>query len=233
MTGRTAGAHGIPWVPAVSIALIAAGLVLGATAGMGFLALFGLGAFGPALLREAGLLRDEDEFQRAAHARAARRAWLTTGIFLTVVIAAREWGHAHLEHDATPASGVLAVLSVTYFLSAATSFWGARTAAFRILMAFGLFWLVFVVLSHWGTLALAPEAALTLPFFALAFAARRWPRPAGALLLLVGLAAIPFFRLQRIAGEQSASALMVFVVFVLPLLFCGWSLVSPGSEASE
>ena len=214
----------------ISVVLVVVGLVLGATVSMGFMALFGLGAVGPALLREVGILRDQDEFQRQASLRAGLRAYLIGGAFLTIVIAVKQWHHANLDHDAYSASGVLAVLVVSYFLGSVTSFWGARNAAFRILLAFGTFWLVFVLLSHEGVADLI-EAALAMPFFALAFASRRWPRVSGVLVLAAGVGATMLFRLDRMFSASDNSSLFVFVVFVLPLVFCGWTLLSHQAES--
>ena len=218
-------------VTIVQLALIAAGLVLGATVGMGFLVLFGLGAFGPALLREVGLLRDEDEFAREARRIAGTRAYVASGALLVAWIAAREWGHAHLEHDAVAASTVLAALVVTYFVSVLTTFWGARQAAFRILLAFGTLWLAFALLSMESERDVV-GALVAAPFFALAFASRRWPRVAGALLLASSLGAAVLFRLDH-AVQDHPSALFVGLTFALPLFWCGVALLGEKQDGDE
>jgi hypothetical protein len=158
---------------------------------MAWLILFAMGAFGPVLLRELGVLRDLDEFQCELSVRAGQRAYIVTGIFPCVVVIARQWGEANLDDDPIAASAVLACLLVTYYMSCLTGFWGAQRAALRILVTFGTIWLVFILLSH-GQEALSGEVlgffaelSLVLPFFALAWACQRWPRVAGALLLVV------------------------------------------------
>ena len=222
----------------VSIVRVAAGLILAVTVHMGWLIVFGLGAFGPALLRELGLLRDHDELQREVSLRAGQRAFLATGILLVAWIATRKWGVANLDGDGIPASTALACLVVTHFMSRLTGFWGAQRAATRILVSFGVLWLVFAGLSVAGD---PPEmmgrgALMTLlivgPFFALAWTCRRWPRITGILVIACAIAAFVLFRLQRILSNDP-SALLVALTFALPLLVVGVALVGVKSEGDE
>lgn len=208
----------------VAAILVIAGLVLGATVDMGFLALFGLGALGPSILRAFGILRDLDEFESRAAQRAGFHAFLAGGVFLCAVATIKSWGEANLDHEQISASAALAVMLVTYLSSRLVSFWGAREAAFRVLLVFGSFWLAFALLSHPGLAGLI-EALVTVPFFALAFAAKRWPRIAGVLLLVSAGAAFWLFKLYRVfAGNQGS--LMVLIVFVVPLVAMGIALLS-------
>ena len=215
----------------VSSVLVIAGLVLGATVNMAFWILFLLGAFGPAALRALGLLRDLDEFQREAVRRAGYHAYIAGGVFLSVVVIAKQWGTANLDHDQLSASAGLAVLVITYFMSRLVSFWGARGAAFRVLLVFGSFWLAFVVLSHPG-IEMLVEGLVALPFFLLAFTSRRWPRASGAVLLLAGGFAFWFFKLAR-AFQGNQGALMVIVAFVVPLVAMGVALLATRPEEAE
>lgn len=213
----------------ISGVLVAAGLILGATVNMAFWILFILGAFGPTALRAVGWLRDLDEFQLEAARRAGHHAFLATGVFLGIVVITKQWGTANLEHDAYSASAVLSVLVTTYFMSRLVSFWGARGAAFRILLVFGGFWLTFAVLSHRGV-EMFMEGLIALPFFLLAFASRHWPRASGALLLLCAGIAFLLFRLDRaFHGEQGA--VVVAVAFMMPLLVTGIALLADRPEA--
>jgi hypothetical protein len=207
-----------------STVLVIAGLALGATVDMAWWIVFGLGAFGPAVLRALGVLRDLDEFQREAVRRAGYHAYLAGGVFLCAVVIAKQWGTANLDHDAFPASAGLAVLVIVYFMSRLVSFWGAQGAAFRILLAFGSFWLTFTVMSHGGVEMLA-EAVVSLPFFLLAFASRRFPRSSGLLLLVAGALAFWLFRLGR-AFHGDQGAVMVIVAFVVPLVAMGVALLT-------
>lgn len=204
--------------------LVVAGLLLGATVDMAWWILFGLGAFGAPALRAVGLLRDQDEFQREAARRAGYHAYLAGGIFLCAVVIAKQWGTENLDQDAISASAGLAVLVLAYFMSRLVSFWGAAGAAFRVLLAFGSFWLAFVVISHRGVEMLA-ESAVAVPFFLLAFASRRWPRASGAALLLAACLAFWLFRLAR-AFHDDQGALMAILALVVPLLAMGVALLA-------
>jgi hypothetical protein len=215
----------------VSCVLVIVGLLLGAMVDMGWLILFGLGAFGSSVLRALGLLRDQDEFQREAARRAGYHAYLAGGFFLCAVAVAKSWGAANLDHDEFSASVGLAVLVIVYFMSRVVSFWGARGAAFRVLLAFGFFWLAFVVLSHPG-LELLIESAVALPFFLLAFASRRWPRASGAVLLVVAAFAFWFFGLAK-AFRGNQGSVMVILAFVLPLCAMGVALLAARPDEVE
>lgn len=210
-------------VSILSVVLVVAGLVLGATVDMAFLALFGLGALGPSILRALGILRDLDEFEVRAMHRAGFHAFVAAGVFLCAVAAIQNAGNANLDHDAVPSTAALAVLLVTYLSSRLISYWGTREAAFRVLVVFGSFWLAFAFLSHPGLEGLM-EALVTVPFFALAFASRRWPRVAGVLLLLSAAAAFHLFKLHR-AFSGNHGSLMVLIVFFVPLLAMGIALL--------
>jgi hypothetical protein len=188
----------------------------------------GRGVFGPALLRETGLLEDRDEFQREAALRAGYRAYLIGGLFLLVVVIVRSWGYRDLDHDQFSASTALVVFLVIYLLSQLTSFWGARKAAFRILLVFGVFWFSFVVLAHRG-LAMLMESLVPLPLLVLAFSSRRWPRVSGTLLLVLGISGVFFFNLDRVFRGDSG-ALLVILLLLLPLFYSGIALLGTKDE---
>jgi hypothetical protein len=207
-----------------SFVLVVAGLVLGATVDMAWLVLFGLGAFGPSVLRALGVLADRDEFQREAARRAGHHAYLAGGSFVCAVVVARTAGTRTFGGDEFSASTVLMVMVVTYLLSHLVSFWGATAAAFRVLLAFGIFWLAFVVLAHRG-IEMLVESLVALPLFLLAFASRRWPRASGAVLLGLAAFAFWFFNLYR-AFRGAQGAWMVILVLVLPLAAMGVALLA-------
>jgi len=218
------GWHRFSPVGLASFGLVAAGLLLGAVVDMAWLILFALGVFGPVFLREVGLLRDRDEFQRQAAFRAGYRAYLVGGVFLAGVLIAKSWGYANLEHDQFPAHPALTVLVMVYFLSYLTDYWGVRKAAFRILLAFGLLWLVFALLEA-GPLGFLRHPFVVLPFFVLAITSRRWPRISGGLLIALSIFAFFFFHLHHVLSG-SMGALSVLLVLFLPLLYSGIALLS-------
>jgi hypothetical protein len=201
--------------------VFAAGAVAGLTVHPGFLLLAAFGAFGPALLRETGLLRDQDEFQRQASASAAGHGYLAGGLFVTAVLVARGWSRGRApDSEAEIWLMALSVMLAARFLSYAARFWDARKAAFRILVGFGTFWLLFVVLSHGAEpWSLAMEALVVpVPFFALAFLSRRFPRASGAILLALVAAGAWFFGVFRHRPDgRYLAALSVVLLLLLPL----------------
>ena len=91
---------------------------------------------------------------------------------------------------------------IVYYASYCLSFWDARKAVSRVLLAFGLFWLVFVVLSHASEpMSLLIEGlAFPGPFILCAILCKWWPRLVGLVLLGVSVWVIFFFNMLAI-GE--------------------------------
>ena len=238
-----ASPEGRAFLRGVRPATLAGGLVFvaGAAAGVavhpGFLLLAALGAFGPALLREAGLLRDQDEFERQAAASAAGHGYLAGGLFVTAVLVARGWRRGLApDPEAEVWLMALSVMLAARFLSYAVRFWDARKAAFRILLGFGTFWLLFVVLSHAGEPGpLAVEALVVpVPFLLLAFLSRRAPRATGGVLLALVIVAGWFFGVFRHrpdGGSRVALPVVLFLLLPLALVGVGLLRVRPDDEA--
>lgn len=150
------------------------------------------------------------------------------GIWLRLRTARSQTVLTNLDHDEISASAGIAALTIVYFMSRVVSFWGAEKAAFRVLIAFGSFWLVFALLSHPGLVGLA-EGAVALPFFLPAFSGRRWPRASGALLLLAAALAFWFFGLAK-AFRGNQGSLTVILLFVVPLAAMGIALLAERRE---
>ncbi len=235
--GREAGIDRRPRRPSptdlITIALTAGGLLLAATVDMVFLVLAGLGAFGPGILRELGFLRDQDEFRRLAAWRAGYHAYLAGGLTAVILIAVFQGGTARIDQLMMPAVLILAVVWLAWLFSSVFTFWGPRPAVSRLLLAMGLFWLVFAVLANLDSLAsLLGQVLVVLPFFLLSWLARRYPRVAGVLLVACAVAAVWFFGLDRLLRDHDGdlSGLLVLVVFVGPLLAGGLALLGLGRE---
>jgi hypothetical protein len=216
------------WVDILSYVLIVAGIFAGLSWHIGFLALTALGAFGPALLREWHVLNDRDELQCQASASAGNRAFLIGGLAIVGMIIARGWGAAEPPPEQGPLVALLCVMLIVYFLSYAFSFWDARRAATRVLLAFGLFWLAFVLLSHGDepVVALIEALSVPVPFLLGAWLGRRWPRPVGILLVLGSLAAMLAFNLIPVTGQN----LFVVLAVPLPLAIAGLALLGARRE---
>lgn len=224
----------------VAAILSGGGILLAVTANMSFLILAALGTFGPGILRELGWLRDQDEFQRQAARRAGYHAYLTGGFLAIVLIALLRAGQANLDDAASmTAALLLVILWLTWLFSALMDYLDPQRAASRTLVVFGLFWLMFVVLSHaTEPTHLLAEGVVVIPFFALAWVVRRWPRLGGVLLLAVAAGTTVLFRFFQLADatpEQVLSKALTFALFEVPLVASALALlrVSPDRGAGE
>ncbi|MBC8350440.1 MAG: hypothetical protein H8E66_00530 [Planctomycetes bacterium] len=218
-----------------ALILVVVGLALGASVHKGFVLLMALGAFGPGVLRQFRLLDDLDEFQKEAAAQAGLRAYLAGAIFLMVIVITQGWHQLSLSNDEVPASAVVTSMLVVYYASYCLSFWDTRKAVSRILLAFGLFWAAFVVMSHAGEpMALLMEGLVVPgPFILCAVLCRKWPRAIGLVLLAASVGAIFFFNLLPLGDpdrERVLNNLFVISLIPLPLAVAGVALVTSKRE---
>jgi hypothetical protein len=233
----TESSHSERWRPTPTT-LIAGGLVIAGFLLTGvswwFLLLAAAGTLGPGIGREAGWLRDKDEFQRRAHYRAGYHAFLTVGLAAFALVAFFRAGGT-VEHPHRLITFFLALLWFTWFLSSLLAYWGPQKTAARVLIAFGSVWLVFAVLSNlgsewtgWAALLLHP--LLAAPFFVLAWLSGRWPRIAGVLLLAVAVGFFLMFELPHIARTSILEVItsVPFILFLGPLLTSGIALLVGG-----
>lgn len=225
-------------VALVQTGLVAAGFGLSSVSWW-FLLLVGAAAVGPGLLRELGVLRDQDEFARQAARRAGYHAYLA-GLAIMFVFAAIFRTETPVEAEpGEMAELALIVLWFTWLLSWLLSYWGPRKMAARVLYAFGAVWLLFNVLANLtSSVALIMQSLLAVPFFVLGWMAGRWPRPAGVLLILASIwFASMFDTLERVFSTDpfDNGAPFVLVLFIGPLLASGIALlwVRRGEEAED
>ena len=215
----------------VGAALVVAGFML-ASVSWWFFILAGVGACGPGILRELGVLKDKDEFaQRAAH-RAGYHAFLATGFFGFVLVAIVRVTKSELKNPGELATLMLAMLWLTWFLSSLLNYWGARKATLRMLLGFGVAWLVFA-LADAGPKPLGWLMASlpALPFFALAGLAWKWPRLAGALMVAIAAGMYWFFGYydnDRMGGLIVNTG--VALLLCGPLVGCGAALLTARRE---
>lgn len=221
------------WLSLATLGAVLIGCVLGVTTHKSWLALAGLGFFGPGLLRELGLLADRDEYQLLKARTAGHHAYLASGILLLVLLIVQGWTTLSFEAEGPPAIALLVWMLLVYFLSYLFQYWGPRRAATRVLLTFGSFWLIFVLLSHAreGGIGLLMELLVPLPFFALALAGRRWPRVSGGLLVALALFAFLRFNLERVVQGEEHRLFALLLVFV-PILASGLGLLF-GREARD
>jgi hypothetical protein len=240
--GKKTSIAGLGVTPATwaAAALVTVGLALGVSVHRGWMILAAAGAFGPGVLRQAGLLKDFDELQKQAAAKAGLRAYLATGVTLFVALIAQTWNRLDLGPDLVPASLVLAVAMVVYYASYCLSFWDARIATSWVLLTFGALWLAFVLMSHGGepAAALVEGALVPGPFLLGALLCRKWPRAVGAALLAACAGLIYCFGLWQIGDAESrahAGRMYTIVLIPLPLAIAGLALLtaSRGDEDGE
>ncbi|MBX3432667.1 MAG: hypothetical protein KF847_05055 [Pirellulales bacterium] len=237
---KVGGQMGITPFTWLAVGLVASGLALGVTVHRGWMILAALGAFGPGVLRELGVLRDFDELQKTAAAKAGLRAYLATGVALFVVVIGQTWNRLDLGTDLVPASLVLTVALVVYYASYCLSFWDPKVAVSRVLWAFGLLWLAFVLMSHGNepVAALAEGLIVPGPFILGALLCKRWPRAVGAGLLVACAAIICFFGMYQLGDAESrnhAGRMYTITLIPLPLAIAGVALVTaePDDEESK
>lgn len=197
--------------------------------------LTGLGTFGPGVLRELGWLKDKDEFQLQAARRAGYHAFLAAGLLAFLWIAFLRSGPRHVKHPEELATFFAAALWFTWMFSSLTTYWGPRRTAFRVLLLYGMAWLLFNILGHLrDPLAMFMQCLVTVPFFGCAWLSRRWPRLAGGILVL---ATVFFFEMIARIHQQRSLGLVVsaitMVLFVGPLLASGLALLARGAAGSD
>jgi dipeptide/tripeptide permease len=231
---EAADTRSVPRLPPLPVViaglLVVTGILLSLFVSMAFLILVGLGAFGPGLLRELGWLRDEDEFQRQAAYRAGYVAYLVGGFTAVVVISVLKWREANLDGPVAWVALVLIVLWGSWLFASRLRYWGARKMTSRLLVIFGLFWAAFVVGGHWtDPAALLMGSLVVMPFFLLAWSARRFPRATGIILLVLAAVGFwSFFDVGRAFGTRPTQ-LLTFALLLAPLIACGVALL--GEEA--
>jgi hypothetical protein len=240
---RQAGRTAIPPLPGlVAAGFVILGVLLTMFVAEGFLALAGLGAFGPGILRELGLLRDQDEFQRQAAHRAGYHAYLIGGLATALIVAALRSGEATLDGSSEWVMLILVVLWTTWLFSALLAYWGARKTASAVLNVFGSFWAVFVLASIIGEsenmgeilLGALVGSIVVVPFFVLARKAGRWPRPTGAALLAVALLFLVMFVPSWAARSFKLSSLLVTaMLLIVPLVASGIALLREDPQSEE
>jgi hypothetical protein len=191
-----------------------------------FIVLSGLGAVGPGILRELGWLRDKDEFARRAAQRAGYHAFLVTALAGFVIAGYTRSGERHLKNPEELATLFLALLWFTWLLSSLLAFWGARKATLRLLLGFGICWLLFCAADSWQhPLGLLMSCLPAAPFFLLAWLSQRWPRVAGVLLIAAGASMYVFFRFWTNERGGLITQTCTAVLLVGPLLASGLALL--------
>ena len=199
-----------------------------------FIALTGLGTFGPGILRELGWLKDKDECQQSAARRAGYHAFLVTGLAAFLCIAFFRSGERNVQHLEELATFFLIILWFTWMFSSLVSYWGARKTVVRTLLAYGGCWFLFNILANLRhPIVLIMQCLITLPFFGGAYLSWRWPRTTGWLLLAASAFFFRFFHLHQFNPNGMVVNASTAVLFIGPLCASGLCLLFSKSLASE
>jgi hypothetical protein len=120
----------------------------------------------------------------------------------------------------------LILVVVIRFLTFTGGFWDGKPAARILLIIFGLFWSVFIVLSDWGQWesVLFEIGAISLPFIICGILANRFPFIVGILCCIGAVLSLFFFNLHRgLTGDTEYW--VVFLMIPVPLFFTGITLL--------
>ena len=212
----------IDWI-ALGIGMV--GLVLSriqAPGSSGWLGLLGLAVFGPPILRETGLLKDDDEFTRNIRWRAGFHAALLAGvaIFLNFVVMGTYMDNPEAMRQKMwlfPMNQLRQLLVLVFLFSYLIQYWGARLGVFRIMR--GLF-VLFLVEYGMGLAqarhlpaegmrgAITGVMVLFLVFLVGgAFLARRRPRLTGQIMLGLGVLFLLFAGYELMTFPPSADVM--------------------------
>ena len=233
-------------VRAAAVVSIVAGIV-GSLVGPDWLILFtGVGLFGPLLLRESGLIRWRDEFQRETTYRACMHALVAVGVLIIGTMATQGFGGLRDPKDMIAASTVLWVLGLTWGLSRVLQFWGAAAGAFRLLLGGCAVLLVIATtrLVVFGTDSIiklkngppsTSQWVLAITWLlALTLLIRLRPKYSGWLLILTAVASEPMLcGWSAYLGSPTqgwTNTVGVWPVVGLPILAIGLSLISVRGE---
>lgn len=146
----TAAERRLPSIDGIALGLGVVGLFLSriqAPGSSGWLGLLGLAVFGPPLLRELGLLRDDDEYTRNIRWRAGFHGAMFAGlaIFLNYVVLVTYRDHPEAIQQKLwlfPMNGLRQNLVLIYLISYLIQYWGAARGVFRILLGLSALFLV-------------------------------------------------------------------------------------------
>jgi hypothetical protein len=237
-TASDTGVSHLRPVNVVAFALVAAGFALGSTVDLSFLALVAAGAFGPGILRQFGLLKYRDEFQRQASLVAGYRAYLVGGTFAVLLVVLLPWEDlgSVVEAGKSAANTTLLVMLITYAISYLFHFWGARTAAFRILLVTGIGIAVYVavlgvILEFPWLMMLQGLISVSATLVALALLSKRFPRGSGLTLIVLTITGFTFLQIER--PDIPAMAWIIRALFLIPLLASGIRLLASRRESAE
>lgn len=210
---------------------------------MGLLA---LAVFGPPLLREAGLLKDADEFTQKVVYRASFHTLLVMALLLFLDRIFSPWVGVPESLTLTTAfqgfslEFLRRIMVMVFLLSYLIQYWGPAHGVSRILLGFAVLTGLEMVnyTSYWNAeipavYKLVP-VGLTVAIFVLAWSARRFPRTTGLILLVfLALHAVASYSMMEsdlvVEGYIQWSLLALYLQTSMVLAITGISLVRSGN----
>jgi len=219
-------------------AAVAVGLTLASLGYQQFLILAGAGAFGPGILRQFGLLKSRDEFQRQASIVAGYRAYLVGGVYAMILLLILPWADlgSVVEAGKSATDTILFIMLITYVVSYLFHFWGARKAAYRILLVAGVgmagyvLALCFLYDFPWSQM-LVGFLTWSAPPILLALLSRRFPRGSGLILIVLSVGGLAFLQTRQFGIPTMAW--IYRLLFVAPLVASGIGLLSAHRETAD
>ncbi len=184
-------------------------------------------AFARPVLREVRLLSDRDEWLTLISYRSSHIAFLAA-----MLIAGLIFLQTGVVEGREPPYEVSLILFIPLFVKFAALQMLGRSrerAGRRIAWLIGGAWLLFVLASHGFSATTVIEGSPWIAVLGLAYAARRWPRIAGAALVILGIASLIFFVDFPIEYKR----LIVPFLLPLPLILAGVLLVLGDREESH
>lgn len=196
----------------IGIALVIISLI-GMRMGIFSMGLLGLGVFGPPLLREFGLMRDDDDFTRGVMHRAGFHALLPVVALLTAdrIMAnyheslPAAWGQHDLYFDL---EFLIQLALVVYVVSFVVQYWGARAGVARVFVGVAVIAVLQILgahLTHSGAVTAMvawSTAIIAAVLCSLGWFASRKPRAAGVVLLVLCAAALVGFGFDIAGADQ-------------------------------
>jgi hypothetical protein len=220
-SGRT-----LPSADWIAVGLAALGLILGRIS-LPFSGLLGLAVFGPAALREVGVLKDSDEWQRGITHRAGFHATLAMAVFVFLHRVLPTFERQYQQFSDSPGhwfapTFLWETLVMVFLVSFLIQYWGPVQGTARILMGFSMFLAIdnlVLAVRHGMWSNVWPGVVSSALMFSLGLATRRWPRVMGGVLLLIWVTPLVLWANTRMprSGEMAAgltaSLVHIFLIF--------------------
>lgn len=218
--------HQLPSADWIAVGLAALGLILGRFS-VPFSGLLGLAVFGPSTLREVGVLKDSDEWQRGITHRAGFHATLAMVVFVFLHRVLPTFEYQFPQFHDTPGTWfdstfLWQTLVMVFLISYLIQYWGPVQGTARILMGFSGFLAVdnlVLAVRHGMWPKVWPGLVSAAVICGLGLAARRWPRVMGVVLLVICVTPLILWTTTRMVGSAemaagiTASLIHIFLIF--------------------